>query len=348
MNEMDLLTRLRDEVPLTDPSPNAQRAFRAGVAGLADAGRHRRTRRPRLRALSFHGRMPLIAGATAVAVGVTAGLVVLALPSDGRPSTAARAGSTVPIKDTAPTATTVPTATTAPTRNTAPTLPTGTATTPISAQLLADVAASAVLAQPAVKPTQWVYRKVENSTWLPPGLAQRQHRSRWVTVESTWEMADGAHWYSPGPSQGAVGPDLPYSQIGSLPANPVALDAYLAHLDYPNANATTANKATAEFSNIEEMLAVWVLPPKLTAELYHALADIPTVIAETNVKDIAGQVGLAFILPQNGQSMNEEIFLRRSDYRMLGDSVWLTGGPVVLHAQAVLAQAFVSGSGKLP
>jgi hypothetical protein len=33
---------------------------------------------------------------------------------------------------------------------------------------------------------------------------------------------------------------------------------------------------------------------------------------------------------------------------MLGDSVWLTGGPGVLHADAILAQAYVSGSGKLP
>ncbi|MGD0705483.1 MAG: hypothetical protein ABSA02_37070 [Trebonia sp.] len=336
MNEMDLLTRLRDEVPLSYPSPTAQRAFLAGLAGGTDG---RRARRARRRTLSFYARTPLVAGATALAVGLTAGIVVLALPSGGRPPAGARGRSAVSASASLPTGVSVPTSAS---------LPTGTATAPLSAQLLAEVAANAVLAQPAVKPTQWVYRKVEISTWLPPRLAQIQHRSRRVFVENTWEMADGAHWYSPGPAQGVVGPDLPYSQIGSLPANPVALDAYLAHLDYPNPNATTANKATAEFSNIEEMLTVWVLPPKLTAELYHALADIPTVIAERNVKDTAGQAALAFILPQNGQSMNQEIFLRPSDYRMLGDSVWLTGGPGVLHAEAVLTQAFVSGSGKLP
>jgi hypothetical protein len=33
MNELDLLTRLRDEVPLTPPSPGAQRAFRDGLTG---------------------------------------------------------------------------------------------------------------------------------------------------------------------------------------------------------------------------------------------------------------------------------------------------------------------------
>jgi hypothetical protein len=341
MNEMDLLTRLRDEVPLSDPSPDAQRAFRAGVAGLADAGRRPRARRPRLRALSFHGRMPLMAGAAALAVGVTAGIVVLALPSGGRPSTAARAGSA------------------APTGPAAPTLPTGTATTPISAQLLADVAAKAVLTQPAVKPTQWVYRKVEYYRQQPPSFVHTKFRFRSVVVEDTWQMANGEHYSTSGSVIGAVGPNVSYSQLSSLPANPVALDAYLAHLDYPGPNATIANKATAEFSTINLMLADYVLPPKLTAELYHALADIPTVIAETNVKDIAGQIGLAFIMPQNSQSVNQEIILRPSDYQMIANADWETGGrwvkqkvgwtgPVPMQAEAVLAQAFVSGSGKLP
>jgi len=328
MNEMDLLTRLRDEVPLSYPSPDAQRTFRAG---LADAGQPRRARRPWLRALSFHSWTPLMAGATAVAVGVTAGIVVLALPSGGQPPAGARGGSAAPTRASLPTGTF---------------LPTGTATAPISAQLLAEVAANAVLAQPAVKPTQWVYRKVEFYMPLLPGMVNR-HRSP-KHVEGTWEMADGAHYYTPGSFQGGVGAEVPYSKIGSLPANPVALDAYLAHLDYPNPNATTANKATAEFSDIADMLAAYVLPPKLTAELYHALADIPTVIAKWNMKDIAGQVGLAFILPQNEQSMNDEIFLRPSDYQLLAREHWLTGGPGLLVAQVVLTEAFVSGSGKLP
>jgi hypothetical protein len=161
-------------------------------------------------------------------------------------------------------------------------------------------------------------------------------------------MADGAHYYTSGTFEGGVAPEVPYSRIGSLPANPVALDADLAHLDYPNPNATTANKATAEFADIADMLTAYVLPPQLTAELYHAVADIPTVIAKQNVKDLAGEVGLAFILPQNSQSMNDEIFLRPSDYQLLAREHWLTGGPGLVVAETVLAQAFVSASGKLP
>lgn len=281
-----------------------------------------------------------MAGATAVAVGLTAGIVVLALPSSGRSPTTSATGATTATGAASPTRTTPPTGTTSRTGTTS-----AKADAHMSAQLLADVAASAVLSQPAVKPTQWVYRKVE--LYLPlPGTVNRHRSPR--HVEDTWEMANGAHYYTSGSCQCAVAPQVPYSQIGSLPANPVALDAYLAHLDYPNPNATIANKATAEFSNIADMLAAYVLPPKLTAELYHALADIPTVIAEKNVKDIAGQVGLAFILPQNEQSMNHELFLRPSNYQLLADEHWLTGGPGLLEAETVLAQAFVSGSGKLP
>jgi hypothetical protein len=202
-----------------------------------------------------------------------------------------------------------------------------------------------VLAQPAVKPTQWVYRRVEYYFPLPSDALR--HRSP-THVEDTWQMADGAHYYTSGTFEGGVAPEVPYSRIGSLPANPVALDAYLAHLDYPNPNATTANKATAEFADIADMLTAYVLPPQLTAELYHAVADIPTVIAKQNVKDLAGEVGLAFILPQNSQSMNDEIFLRPSDYQLLAREHWLTGGPGLVVAETVLAQAFVSASGKLP
>jgi hypothetical protein len=340
MNEMDLLTRLRDEVPLSSPSPDAQRAFRAGLAGATSQRRARRHRRPS--AHLFRGRAPLMASATAVAVGLTACIVVLSLPSSGRPPTASATGAATPTRTATPTGTTAPTGTATPT---GPSLPPGDTTEPIPAQLLANVAAHAVLSQPAVKPTQWVYRKVE--IYLPMPTDVLRHRSP-KHVEDTWEMADGAHYYTPGSFQGNPGSEVPYSRIGSLPANPVALDAYLARLDYPNPNATTANKATAEFSNIADMLTAYVLPPKLTAELYHALADIPTVIAERNAKDIFGQVGLAFILPQNEQSMNDELFLRPSNYQLLGREHWLTGGPGLLVAQAVLAQAFVSASGKLP
>jgi hypothetical protein len=125
-------------------------------------------------------------------------------------------------------------------------------------------------------------------------------------------------------------------------------------------SATTANKATSEFTGITGLLTSYVLPPKLTAELYHALADIPTVVGKRNVKDMLGQVGVAFILPQNGQSVNQEIILSPANYQVIANADWETGGqwvrnsnggwsgPVPFSEQAILSEAFVSGKGILP
>jgi hypothetical protein len=135
---------------------------------------------------------PLLAGATALAVGLTAGIVVLALPSGRQPSTAsatgtARAGAT----------------------STAEAKPTGTGGTaaPIagttrSAQLLADVAANGVLSQPAVKPGQWVYRRVDTYRAPLPSFIKPKFTWRTYNVEDTWMMADGSHFYTTGTSWG--------------------------------------------------------------------------------------------------------------------------------------------------
>ncbi len=341
MNEMDLLSLLRDEVPLTEPSPNAERAFRAGLTATRNAGKIR-SRRPGASGRPFSGRFPVLAGATALAVGVTAGVVVLALPSPRQPSAVRQPSASLP--STAP-----------PNGSASPS-----ASAPLTAQLLADFAAKAALSQPAVKPTQWVYRKIELHRQPQPSFIHAKFHYRTVVVENTWSKADGTGFYTTGTFWEGAGAEVSYQQTGSLPTSPAALDAYLAHLDYPNPNATTANKATAEFSDIRDMLTSYVLPPRLTAELYHALADIPTVIAKPSVKDIGGQSGPAFVLPQNSQSVNQEIILSPSTYQLLATADWETGGhwvrdpgggwsgPVPSTETAVLKQAFVSGSGKLP
>jgi hypothetical protein len=351
-DEMQLLTRLRDEVPVSETAPDARRAFRASLAGAAGKSRARRPQWLGARASIAPrtlGRVPIMAGATAVAVGVTAAIVALTLPSGGHPSitsaagTARSAGAPAPDRGAS---------------SAASALPSG--GTPLTAQLLADFAAKAALSQPAVTPAQWVYRKIELRRQPLPSFIHAKFHYRTVVVENTWTKADGAGFYTTGTFWEGVTPSVSYQQIGSLPTNPVALDAYLAHMDYPNPNATIGNKATAEFSDIRDMLTSYVLPPTLTAELYHALADIPTVIARPSVKDIGGQSGPAFILPQNGQSVNQEIILSPSSYQLLASADWETGGhwvqqpgggwsgPVPFMETAVLRQAFVSGSGKLP
>jgi hypothetical protein len=322
MDELDLLTKLRAEVPLAAPSPRAEQLFRTGLAEIQSSERTRLSRRAARRFSGLRGRRGLLTPRTAVAVGlaaaITAGILIAVLPS-GQPSTVppAQAGGKA-----------------------------------MSAQLLADLAAKAVQSGPSVPPGQWVYRKV---MFYPPRM-----------TEDTWTTADGTKQYVVDVAGGESTTDTSpkYSQLGSLPKNPAALDAYLAHLAYPNPDATKANKDVADFSTIEIMLLNYVLPPALTAELYHALADIPTITARTDVTDIDGRSGVAFVLPATPQSVNLEIILSSTDYRMLAQAAWGNGGPtkrhvvngifigesgpVLFNEQAILSEAFVSGPGVLP
>jgi hypothetical protein len=320
MDDLDLLTKLRAEVPLAAPSPRAEQLFRTGLAEIQSSERMRSSRPAARRFSGLRGRWGLLAPRTAVAVGlaaaVTAGILIAVLLS-GQPST-------------------VP-----------PAQASGKA---MSAQLLADLAAKAVQSGPSVKPGQWVYREV--MFYPPPPL-----------TEGTWTTADGTKQYVGG-GMSTTDTSPKYSQLGSLPKDPAALDAYLAYLSYPNPDATKANKDVADFSTIETMLLNYVLPPALTAELYHALADIPTITARTDVTDIDGRSGVAFVLPATPQSVNLEIILSSTDYRMLAQASWGNGGPikpqvvngtvigeagpVLFNEQAILSEAFVSGPGVLP
>ena len=334
MNEMELLTELRDEVPLAPPTPGAERLFRAGLAEI-QGGSPAGGRWPRRSWLPGSSGARL-ATAIAVAGAVAAGILVAVLPGGGE------AGSAAP----------------------------GPA---ISAQLLADRAAMAALTRPSVTAGQWVYRKIE-SVYYVDSQPRRQ-------TEDEWDTADGVHLYRSVGGHVITGtskdPEMPsYSQLGSLPADPAALDDYLARLAYPNMNPTAADKEVSAFGGIVRLLTTEVLPPSLVAELYHALADIPTVTVREHVTDIAGRTGIAFFLPQtlnmyphtaglpsdeessNGAagSDNWELILSTADYHVLAQADWYSGGteakpitvPGSFNEQAYLSQALVSGPGVLP
>jgi hypothetical protein len=50
------------------------------------------------------------------------------------------------------------------------------------------------------------------------------------------------------------------------------------------------------FNEIEGLLWNYMLPPKLTTELYRALAYVPGVTVNAHATDIAGRRGIAFEL----------------------------------------------------
>lgn len=188
----------------------------------------------------------------------------------------------------------------------------------LTARLLADRAAAAALSQPAVSPGQWVYRVVEGNR------PDRFRGTRRTFTEAGWETADGEVTYGDNYSVGVdVGDYIPsYSELGSLPADPAALDAYFVRLVYPHSNPAPDIKSQAAFSVIEDMLTNYVLPPALQAQVYHALAVIPGVQVDSHVTAIDGRAGVAFVLPPTPQSDKLEIILDASDYSFLAQASW--------------------------
>lgn len=186
--------------------------------------------------------------------------------------------------------------------------------TVLTVKLLADRAAAAALAGPAVPAGAWVYEVTERKFAFPAGprLPAGLHNPR---VRQGWMTADGTLNYD----AGLLGdPIFPYSKLGSLPRDPAKLNAYFVSQD----PAKTDNKSVVDFGQIREMLFGMVLPPALEAEMFHALALIPMVQVTDHVKDIAGRAGVAFVLPETKQSEKQEIILDASDYHLLAEGNW--------------------------
>jgi hypothetical protein len=211
--------------------------------------------------------------------------------------------------------------------------------TSLTVRLVADRAAAAALHQPAVLPGQWVYRLIRYKQagfhGLPPD-----------STETTWTTADGTPGHVGGPGIFPLLPALPYAELGSLPSYPAAVERYLAdeHVSgFPGLR--TNDKAAKAFNEIMGLLWNYVLPPKLTAELYRALTDIPGVTVNTHATDIAGRPGIAFGLSNTyGPGTEQELILSPSDYalRAVGSTSTTRARTIQL---AVLRQALVSRPG---
>jgi hypothetical protein len=227
MNEMDVLTRFRAEVPCGAVSPEAERRFHAA---LSSAERVRPI--PRRPALTRRGWGLAAAGVT-VAAAVAAGFVAAAPAPVAHPSAHPR-----------PAAVTV------------------------TVQELAYRAASAALAGPAVRPGQWIYRK-----------SVRAGRTFASQTEENWQTADSSQsaWYTDGKLVRVSDPvtvPVSYARLRTLSANPAALDKYLVSLAAKYVTGS-ANRVSLAAPWIGSLYVAFVPPPRLSAELFHALADLP-------------------------------------------------------------------------
>ena len=145
MDDLDLLTKLRAEVPLAAPSPRAEQLFRAGLAEIQSSERTRSSRRAARRFSGLRGRWDSWPHAPPSRSG---------WPPRSRPGSSSRCSR----RGSGPPPSRLP-------------RPAGKA---MSVQLLADLAAKAVQSEsgPSVRPGQWVYREVHV---LPAPPADRRH-----------------------------------------------------------------------------------------------------------------------------------------------------------------------------
>jgi hypothetical protein len=223
---------------------------------------------------------------------------------------------------------------------------------------LANLAAAAAARQPNVRPGQWVYRKmlvnVANSDRSAPRLITGES---WVTADHSKQA-----FYLRGKLvvQRSPFPIVPsYRSLGSLPADPRALVARLSRIGCPAPAAARGWSCShiEAFVAIGMMLGSYVLPPRFTAELYRALADIPGVRLNKNAVDVAGQRGSGFVYPQprgtgrrarEALTIYQEIIISSRTYLFMGQY----DGPNVftskLDGEAIVRRAFVSGPGVRP
>jgi hypothetical protein len=329
MNERELLVRLREEIPLEDASPKAERLFLAGLEdGPNRPGTMRRplARRPAGRRPHLGWRLALTGGLTA-AVAAAAVVAVVAEPHPGG------AGSA------------------------------------ITARELAYRAAAAAGRQPQVRPGQWVYWKETRSraqpsifqAWTTADSTKaafvahgKVHRIHFPGGEPQFvgqpeeDTLPGRGTVTSG-EKGTI--PVTYGGLAALPRSPQALLRYLANLPL-HQRSGWGPAQVREFTIIEELLTTYVMPPPLTTELYRALGDIPGVTVDTHAVDVAGRPGIAFRHSVQPAAGAEQIILNPHTYRLMGTDILSRPSPgsavKVQNGIAYLQVALVRGPGVLP
>jgi hypothetical protein len=177
----------------------------------------------------------------------------------------------------------------------------------------------------------------------------------WSTADSLRQAsysASGKLVVSAACSCGLIG----YSNLGQVPADPEALVRWAMKPPGGGGHYTTADLAWNAFNGIEGTLMDIVLPPKLAAELYRALADIPGVTVNKNAVDPAGRHSLAFVLSdldRTGSGGTGEIFINPHTYQLTGYADQFSAkcqcpSPGTTSGTGILRQAFVSRPGVRP
>jgi hypothetical protein len=290
MDDLTMLSRMREEIRPDTRYLAAQRALLAEISGAPPA----RTRR--------HRRPILISGL--VAGTVAAGAIAVAVDTGG--------------EDHAP-----PTLRPA---TTAPQLRLVAVTSPMA---LATNAATVAQHARIPAPTQWVYSKIESTISHAPSsgaMAQvpgsHQIKESWTRVDMLY-IASVQHGRTVVTStNGGMGnpigwPAINYAYLNSLPTDPDALLKLMRHnmSAYPGLFGSKPTDDDVFDSVIALMENYTVLPARLSAALYGVLARLKVIHLQRD-RDIAGRRVLSLYRVQDG--MKTAIFVDPATYRYAG------------------------------
>jgi hypothetical protein len=230
--------------------------------------------------------------------------------------------------------------------------------------------AAAAAAGPTIRPGQWVYWQEKIAAIRQPGYSSEDLLPVWMTAsparaayvshgklvfmrtprgEGSSEFG-GPPFIPAGNQRGAaegfdVGAKVTYAGLGQLPRDPRALYRYLSALRYPSGEPGPPPRRA--FVNIESLLSTYVMPPRLTAELFLALGDVPGVRVDRRAVDALGRPAIAFTISfWGGPWARLGILVSRHGYQLLGtEKLGLDHG---IYETAILHRALVSGPGVLP
>jgi hypothetical protein len=329
MNETELLARLREEIPLEEASPRAERLFLTGLERVPSGpgtprrpiARWRGSRRPHL-----GWRLALTSGlGAAVAAGVAAAVIV-AMPHPG--------GGTITVRELAYRAAAA-----------AERQPQVRPKQWVYWKETRSRAQSSIFqvwtTADSTKAAFAAHGKVHRFNFTGRGDRQYIGQPEGSELPGRGTVTSGETGTIP----------VKYAALGSLPRSPQALLRYLANLPLPHRSGW-GPAPVREFTIIEELLTTYVMPPPLTAELYRALGEIPGVTVDTHAVDVAGRPGVGFLHSEQPAAGAEEIIIDPHTYRLMGTALIVRpspgSAPRVLNGVAYLRMALVRGPGVLP
>jgi hypothetical protein len=350
MNELDTLSKFRDEVPVSQPWTGPHDAIMAAIrAERGPAQQAAAQPRPVRRARPvWRGRTGLIVAGLAAAAVAGAVVLVIAPPGQHSPPSSRHSAQRVTHPRLGPART--------------------------EAQLVAyatRLAASAPGSAP--RPHQWIYARTETASSSAGGGGFLFGPPNERVFGREWFRADGkldatyvhGHLRFSRAGLATMGgwKSVSYSYLNSLPSSPKQLEAVILADNNPRMPWYVHAKDRAIFAAVANLFLGEqdgvVIPPKLKADLYRLLSVLPGVHFDRTT-DLAGRHGMGFFMkfgwykqevvinPKTYAYMGDEYLAIKAHTSVALDGTWHIKKDQVLGWGALLRIAVVQRAGQLP